>query len=86
MAQDYAKARELFEKAAAKGDYLAMIYLGDLYRNGRVSQDDANARRHGDLHVYQNGWEVDEANAREWYEKAAAALRHLELAFTPARR
>ena len=45
MAQDYAKAREWYEKAAAKGDANAMSNLGVLYDNGQgVAQDYAKAR------------------------------------------
>jgi TPR repeat protein len=45
VAQDYAKAREWFEKAAAKGDTRAMRNLGELYANGQgVAQDYAKAR------------------------------------------
>ena len=45
VAQDYAKAREWYEKAAAKGDAIAMSNLGGLYGNGRgVAQDYAKAR------------------------------------------
>jgi TPR repeat protein len=65
VVQDYAKAREWYdkataeyEKAAAEGDPGAMVNLGDLYHNG-VPQDDAKAREWYD-------------KAREWYEKAAA--------------
>ena len=45
VAQDYAKAREWYEKAAAKGDASAMTDLGLLYNNGQgVAQDYAKAR------------------------------------------
>jgi TPR repeat protein len=45
VAQDYAKAREWYEKAAEKGDTTAMVNLGLLYDNGRgVAQDYAKAR------------------------------------------
>ena len=45
VAQDYAKAREWYEKAAAKGDASAMFNLGSLYKNGHgVAQDYAKAR------------------------------------------
>ena len=43
--QDYAKAREWYEKAAAAGDAAAMRNLGFLYANGQgVPQDYAKAR------------------------------------------
>ena len=43
--QDYAQAREWFEKAAAAGHAMAMRYLGLLYYNGQgVAQDYARAR------------------------------------------
>jgi TPR repeat protein len=45
VAQDYAKAREWYEKAADKGNTIAMVNLGMLYRNGwGVAQDYAKAR------------------------------------------
>ena len=45
VAQDYAKAREWYEKAAAKDDAQAMATLGWLYANGQgVAQDYAKAR------------------------------------------
>src|SRR6516165_5155750 len=45
VAQDYAKAREWYEKAAAKGDASAMFNLGSLYEGGHgVAQDYAKAR------------------------------------------
>ena len=44
MAQDYAKAREWFEKAAAKGDAAAMLNLGVLYETVKAwPQDYAKA-------------------------------------------
>src|SRR5271155_2990514 len=43
--QDYAKAREWYEKGAAAGDAVAMRYLGFLYQNAHgVPQDYAKAR------------------------------------------
>ncbi len=45
VAQNYAKAREWYEKAAAKGDAIAMSNLGGLYADGfGVAQDYAKAR------------------------------------------
>jgi uncharacterized protein len=45
VAQDYAKAREWYEKAADKGNANAMVDLGLLYDNGQgVAQDYAKAR------------------------------------------
>jgi TPR repeat protein len=45
VAQDYAKAREWFEKAAAKDNAVAMLGLGVFYENGQgVAQDYAKAR------------------------------------------
>jgi hypothetical protein len=45
VAQDYVKAREWYEKAAAKDSTTAMNSLGALYENGRgVAQDYAKAR------------------------------------------
>jgi len=46
VAQDYAKAREWYEKAAAKGEANAMANLGALYQAGLgVAQDFAKARK-----------------------------------------
>jgi uncharacterized protein len=45
VAQDYAKAREWYEKAASKGDAISMTSLGWLYEHGQgVVQDHAQAR------------------------------------------
>ena len=45
VAQDYAKAREWFERAAAKGEAEGMTNLGLLYNNGLgVARDYAKAR------------------------------------------
>src|SRR5262249_18391415 len=45
VTQDYAKAREWYEKAVEKGDTKAMVELGVLYQNGwGVSLDYAKAR------------------------------------------
>jgi uncharacterized protein len=45
VAQDYVKARELFEKAVAMDFASAMVSLGRLYANGNgVAQDYAKAR------------------------------------------
>jgi TPR repeat protein len=45
VAQDYAKAREWFEKGADKGDVSSMSNLGSLYANGQgVAQDYTKAR------------------------------------------
>jgi TPR repeat protein len=45
VAQDHAKAREWYEKAAEKGHANAMLNLGALYANGQgVAQDHAKAR------------------------------------------
>ena len=44
MAQNHAKAREWYEKAADEGDASAMVNLGLLYANGQgVTQDHAKA-------------------------------------------
>ena len=87
VSQDYAQAREWYEKAATKDNEHAMINLGQLYENGHgVTQDytkarewyekaaaDAVAMRNLGI-LYENGRGVpqDYAKAREWYEKAAA--------------
>ena len=46
MAQDYVKAREWFEKAAAKGNAIAMFELGVLYSNGQDSKGQGVAHRY----------------------------------------
>jgi len=44
--QDYAKAREWYDKAAAAGDAVAMANIGGLYAKGHgVPQDYAKARK-----------------------------------------
>jgi TPR repeat protein len=85
--QDYVKAREWYENAAAKGSSSAMKSLGMLYEEGRVvPKDYAKAREWYEKAVaesgnadamirlglqYENVYQ-DYAKAREWYEKAAA--------------
>ena len=59
VAQDYAKAREWYEKAADKGNTDAMFDLGVLYENGQgVAQDYAKARE-----WYEKAADKDEATA-----------------------
>ena len=71
MAQDYAKAREWYEKAADKGYAYAMRSLGSLYRDGRgVVQDYVKARE----------WYEKAANKGD----AAAKARLEELAILEA--
>ena len=86
MAQDYAKAREWFEKAAAKDNGDAMFNLGLFYE---VRQQDyvkarqwyEKAAEKGEVKAMNNlgvlfasgrGVPQDYTKAREWYEKAAA--------------
>jgi TPR repeat protein len=83
--QDYAKAREWFEKAAANDYADAMYNLGVLFGNGQgVQQDYAKAREWYEKAAAKDFlpaminlgamYEMtqDYAKAREWYEKAAA--------------
>jgi TPR repeat protein len=86
VTQDYAKAGEWYEKAAAKGDARGMYGLGSLYEG--VVQDYAKAGEWyekaaakgdargmyglGTLYEYGRGVTQDYAKARELYEKAAA--------------
>jgi uncharacterized protein len=82
--QDYAKAREWYEKAAAKDDADAMFKLGLLYQNGQgVPQDYAKAREWYEKAAAKNNADAmyhlgmlymaqDDTKARAWYEKAAA--------------
>jgi TPR repeat protein len=59
VAQDYAKAREWYEKAAAKDEASALVNLGVLYDNGQgVAQDYAKARE-----WYEKAAAKDEASA-----------------------
>jgi TPR repeat protein len=68
VAQDYAKAREWYEKAADKGNAEAMNNLGWLYRNGHgVTQDYAKARE-----WYEKAADTGDA-------EAMAALEHLSI-------
>jgi TPR repeat protein len=87
VAQDYGKAREWYEKAAAKGESKAMVSLGFLYTFGHP-QDYAKAREWYEKaaaqsnskamtelgKLYENGLGVaeDYEKARAWYGKAAA--------------
>jgi tetratricopeptide (TPR) repeat protein len=79
VAQDYAKAREWYEKAADKGDAYAMYNLGRHYEKGLgVAQDYAKARE-----WYEKAADKDNASAKEALEKlsireAAAARRYAE--------
>jgi len=86
--QDYAKAREWYEKAADRGDVVAMTNLGVLYENGQgvpqdyakarewyekaAAKDDARASYLGVLYEHGRGVPQDYVKARELYEKAAA--------------
>ncbi len=72
VAQDYAKAREWYEKAAAKDDADAMFNLGLLYDNGQgVAQDYAKARA-----WYQKA-------AAKGHARAKARLEQLSAPATP---
>jgi len=65
VAQDYAKAREWYEKAAANDDASAMFNLGLLYANGDgVAQDYAKARK-----WYEKAAAKDDAEAKERLEE-----------------
>ena len=69
MAQDYAKAREWYEKAADKGDADAMADLGVLYANGQgVAQDYAKARE-----WYEKA--ADKGDATPWRPRRALRQR-----------
>jgi TPR repeat protein len=86
--QDYAKAREWYEKAADRGDVVAMTNLGVLYENGQgvqhdyakarewyekaAAKDDTRATYLGVLYEKGRGVPQDYGKARELYEKAAA--------------
>jgi TPR repeat protein len=79
VAQDYAKAREWYEKASNKGDANAMTDLGALYANGHgVAQDYAKARE-----WYEKAADKGDANAKAQLERlpiseAAAAGHYAE--------
>ena len=84
--QDYVKARECYEEAAAKGHAGAMNSLGLLYlRGGGVAKnyfaarewfEKAAAMGHAEamcaLGLLDDNGSMDPDKAREWYEKAAA--------------
>jgi TPR repeat protein len=60
VAQDYAKARELYEEAAAQGSTNAMFNLGTFYDYGRgMAQDYAKARE-----WYQKAADKGDADAK----------------------
>ena len=66
--QDYAVARQWYEKAAAQNHASAQFNLGLLYANGHgVPQDYAMARQ-----WYEKAAAQGNADARGWFEKAAA--------------
>src|SRR6266849_3463369 len=66
--QDYAVARQWYEKAAAQNHASAQFNLGLLYANGHgVPQDYAMARQ-----WYEQAAAQGNADARGWFEKAAA--------------
>jgi len=85
--KDYARANQLFEKAAGLGSKYAMVALGDDYQF--VSKDYTMAlqwfekavaagephgmKRLGDLYSSGRGVTRDYAQGRQWYEKAASA-------------
>jgi tetratricopeptide (TPR) repeat protein len=75
VARDYAKARELWEKAADKGDARAMSYLGQVYANAHgVARDYAKARER-----YEKAAAKGEAEAMSYlgflYEKGEGVVR-----------
>ena len=62
VAQDYGKAREWFEKAAAKDNSDAMNNLGGLYDNGEgVARDYRKARE-----WYEKAAAKGNENAKAW--------------------
>ena len=66
VSQDYAKAKEWYEKAAAQGEVFAQYNLGEMYELGKgVAQDYAKAR------------EWYEKAAAQGFEDAVAALERL---------
>jgi TPR repeat protein len=79
VAQDYVKARDWYEKAAANGYANAMSSLGWLYQNGQgVAQDYAKARE-----LYEKAADQGNARAMAYLEKlpikvAAGAGRYAE--------
>jgi hypothetical protein len=85
--KSYERAREYFEKAAAKGNNFAMIRLATYYQKGRgVAKDAVAAIKWYSAAAEQNpraaiaiakmylegDVEINFAEARRWYEKAAA--------------
>jgi TPR repeat protein len=72
--QDYAKAKQLWEQAAAQGNAQAQYNLGLLYYNGQgVPQDYTKAREWFEKAAAQGLAQAQQSlKAREWYEQAAA--------------
>ena len=71
VAQDYAKAREWYEKAAAEGNEIAMGYLGLLYEKGfGVAQDFDKARE-----WYEKAAEKGDTSAKARLEQLPARRR-----------
>jgi TPR repeat protein len=80
VTQDYGKAREQYEKAAAQGSAKAMNNLGSLYAQGKAREWYEKAAAKGVVRAMDNlgflyatgqGVAKDPAKAREWYKKAA---------------
>jgi len=79
VAQDFGKARELFEKAAAKGDAMAMWLLGLLYDKGQgVVQDYAKAREWYEKAAAKGDKEATSRLERMALSEAAGAGRYAE--------
>src|SRR5262249_59481028 len=72
--QDYAKAREWYEKAAAKDNAVAMRNLGALYEHGEgVPQDYAKARE-----WYEKAFSAEVSLERRLIEMAFKTGRYAE--------
>ena len=79
MAQDYAKAREWYEKAADKGDARAMSSLGLFYETGiSVTQDYAKAREWYEKAAAKGDPEVTADLERLTISEAAATGHYAE--------
>jgi TPR repeat protein len=67
--QDYAKAREWYEKAAALGNVWAAVFLGELYSLGHGVQQDFVQAGEWFQRAADQGNEKTQVNLRELYAK-----------------
>jgi TPR repeat protein len=70
---DAGQARQWYEKAAAAGEAMAMTRLGELYERGRLDYEQLRPSSKKGLRGIPPPPQPDYGQARQWYEKAAAA-------------